>query len=92
MYIVRFVSYRVSQHVILTNDRISQRLGGINLDYCWGVQITREARKLITDQLVNAVELTSYLSKRKRPTGSLTNWVWHLRSSFDYHKTTFDNI
>ena len=70
-------------HAILMNDRISDRLGGvIDLEDRRGVHITWQARKLVTDQLVLAVEFTSCLSGGKRPTGRLRNWVWPLRLHF----------
>ena len=80
-------------HAILMNDRISQRLGGvIDLDDRRGVHITWQARKLITDQLVRAAELTSCVSSGRRPTGRLKNWVWPLRSQFaDSICFEFDN-
>ena len=70
-------------HAILMNDGISQHLGGvIDLDDRRGIHITWKARKLITDQMVFAVELTSCLSGGKRPTGKLKNWAWPLRLHF----------
>ena len=72
-------------HAVLMNDRISQRLGGvIDLEDRRGVHITWQARKLVTDQLVNAVELTSILSGGRRVVGRLSHWVWPLRPVFQY--------
>ena len=70
-------------HSILLNDKISRTLGGvIDLKDVRGVHITWQARKLITDQLVNAVELTSILAGGKCVSHRLRNWNWPKRSSF----------
>ena len=70
-------------HSVLINDRISDRLEGvIDKDDRRGVHITWQARKLITDQLVLAVEYTSHISNGRRPTGRLRDFSWPLRQNF----------
>ena len=74
-------------HSILMNDRISQTLGGvIDLGDVRGVHITWQARKMITEQLVNAVELTSILAGGKRASPRLRNWNWPKRTFFAGHQ------
>ena len=68
-------------HSILMKSQISQHLGGvIDLDDRRGVHITWGARKLIIDNLVKAVELTSLLSGGKSLTNNLRNWQWPMRN------------
>ena len=65
------------------NDRISQSLGGvIDLREQRGIHVTWHARKLITDNLVNALELTWHLNNDKPVSGKLSNWVWPIRQEF----------
>ena len=70
-------------HALLMNDRISQSLGGvIDLREQRGIHVTWHARKLITDNLVNALELTWHLNNDKPVSGKLSNWVWPIRQEF----------
>ena len=70
-------------HFILMNSHLSKRLGNvIDLDDRRGVHITWGARKLITDNLVKAIDLTSHLSSGKSLSVNLENWHWPLRLDF----------
>ena len=70
-------------HSVLMDDRISNSLGGvIDMREKRGIHITWEARKLITEHLVNALDLTHHISNNKRVTGRLANWTWPTRNEF----------
>ena len=70
-------------HALLMNNRISQSLGGvIDLREQRGIHVTWHARKLITDNLVNTLELTWHLNNDKTVSGKLSNWVWQIRQDF----------
>ena len=70
-------------HAILMGNRISQRLEDvIDPNDQRKIHITWGARKLITDNLVNAVELTSCLSNGKRLNSKLSIWHWPVRPRF----------
>ena len=70
-------------HDVLMKDSISKTLGGvIDLRERRGIHITWHARKLITDHLVNALNLTWHLKNDKQVTGKLVNWVWPVRHEF----------
>ena len=75
--------YFLDSHAVLMNNKISQRLEDvIDLEDRRGVRITWGARKLITNNLVNAVARTSCLASGKSLPPVLRNWQWPLRQSF----------
>ena len=70
-------------HAVLMRDRISESMGGvIDMREHRGVHITWEAKKLITDHLVNALDLTWHLTSGKPVSGRLKNWSWPVRHEF----------
>ena len=70
-------------HNVLVNDHISRTLGGvIDLREKRGIHITWQAKKLITEHLVNAVDLTWHIANRKPVSGRLASWQWPVRQHF----------
>ena len=70
-------------HCVLMNDNISRNLGGvIDLRERRGIHITWQARKLITEHLVSALDLTWHITHSKRLTGKLASWSWPVRHEF----------
>ena len=69
-------------HAVILNDRISTHITNVIDPNGNGCHLTLAAKKLITSQLVRAVELVATTKRRARLPSHFRGWFWPLREEF----------
>ncbi len=83
--------YFLDTHFALASDRISERMENvIPRNDSRGVHITWEARRLITEHIINAVELVRCISLNKPVGRRLSQWQWPLRAVYKFSYREFN--